>query len=255
VKLRDQVAIITGAGAGIGRESAILFAQEGAKVVVADIADEAGRETCRLIGGDAVFLKADVASWGDTRDMVSETMRRFGRLDILFNNAGIFVSSASDIIGTSERDWDRAIDVNLKSVFMATHHALGAMIPQRHGVIINTASQAGLVGRPRMAAYCAAKAGIISLTRQLAVDYGPYNIRVNCICPGAMEKPMGGPNALSTETPEQFVQRKKRVVENVPLGRFCKAQEAASAALYLACGESAYVTGSALVVDGGFGAL
>jgi NAD(P)-dependent dehydrogenase (short-subunit alcohol dehydrogenase family) len=246
VRLRDKVAIITGAGSGIGREGALLFAREGAKVVVADIVEEMGRETADLIGEDTFFVKVDVSSWDDTERMVSETVRRFGRLDILFSNAGMGLPQATTVAETTEPDWDRIIAVNLKGVFLGARHALPVMMAQRYGVIVNTASRAGIGATPRLAAYCASKGGVVSLTRQLAVDYAPYNIRVNCICPGGLEKPMG-----SHRSPDQFEQRRERLVQKIPLGKLCTAKDIAYAALYLASDESAHVTGTALIVDGG----
>jgi NAD(P)-dependent dehydrogenase (short-subunit alcohol dehydrogenase family) len=244
--LRGEVAIITGAGSGIGRESAILFAREGAKVVIADTAEEAGLETADLIGQDAFFVKVDVSNWGDMERLVSETVRRFGRLDILFNNAGMGLPLATTVAETNESDWDRIISVNLKGVFLGARHALPVMMTQCQGAIVNTASIAGMVGVPRLAAYCASKGGVVSLTRQLAVDYAPYNIRVNCICPGALEKPMG-----RGRSSDELEQRRKRLLPEIPLGRLCSASDVAHAALYLASDESAHVTGMALILDGG----
>ena len=254
MRLQNKVAIITGAGSGIGRESAILFAQEGAWVMVADLVGEAARETAALAGHDAVSMTVDVSNWADVKKMIDQTVQRFGRIDVLFNNAGIYVSGAGAVTETSEADWDRMMAVNLTGVFLGVRHVLPIMIAQRYGVIVSTSSQAGVAARPSMAAYCATKAGILSLTRQLAVDYGRYNIRVNAICPGVMEKPMGGRDALQKETPEKREKRQQRVEQSVPLRRFCTARELACGALYLASHESVHVTGIALVVDGGFGA-
>jgi NAD(P)-dependent dehydrogenase (short-subunit alcohol dehydrogenase family) len=255
MRLRDKVAIITGAGSGIGRESALLFAQEGAKVAVVDIVEEAGRETAELIGEDAFFVKVDVSSWDDTERMVSETVERFGRLDILFSNAGIDLPQATTVVETTEADWDRTIAVNLKGVFLGARHALPVMMAQRYGVIVNTASVAGIGAPRREAAYGASKGGVVLLTRQMAVDYAPYNIRVNCICPGGVDKPTVDRHAFLRQSPGALAQRNERIARRVPLGKLCTARDAAYAALYLACDESAHVTGTALVVDGGTLAL
>jgi NAD(P)-dependent dehydrogenase (short-subunit alcohol dehydrogenase family) len=252
MKLRDQVAIITGAGSGIGRESAFLFAREGARVAVADINEKLGRETSNLIGEAAFFIKVDVSNWQATEGMVQKTLGRWGRLDILFNNAGIDLPQATTVVETSEADWDRTLAINLTGVFLGSRHALPVMMAQRSGVIINTASRAGLAATPGEAAYCASKGAVVSLTRQMALDYAPYNIRVNCICPGVLEKPtLDRHHFLQTRSPVALDQRKEKFVSLNPLGRLCTPTDVAKAALFLACGESAYITGTALLVDGG----
>jgi NAD(P)-dependent dehydrogenase (short-subunit alcohol dehydrogenase family) len=252
MKLRDQVAIITGAGSGIGRESALLFAGEGARVAVADINEKLGRETANSIGEAAFFIKVDVSNWQATARMVQETFERWGRLDILFNNAGIDLPQATTVVETSEADWDRIMAINLTGVFLGSRHALPVMMAQRSGIIINTASRAGLAATPGEAAYCASKGAVVSLTRQMALDYAPYNIRVNCICPGVLEKPtLDRQQFLQTRSPAALVERKEKFVSLNPLGRLCTPTDIANAALFLASGESAYITGTALLVDGG----
>jgi NAD(P)-dependent dehydrogenase (short-subunit alcohol dehydrogenase family) len=252
MKLRDQVAIITGAGSGIGRESAFLFAREGARVAVADINEKLGRETSDLIGEAAFFIQVDVSNWQATEGMVQETLERWGRLDILFNNAGIDLPQATTVVETSEADWDRILAINLTGVFLGSRHALPVMMAQRSGVIINTASRAGLAATPGEAAYCASKGAVVSLTRQMALDYAPYNIRVNCICPGVLEKPtLDRHHFLQTRSPAALDQRKEKFAGLNPLGRLCTPTDVANAALFLASGESAYITGTALLVDGG----
>jgi NAD(P)-dependent dehydrogenase (short-subunit alcohol dehydrogenase family) len=255
MRLEDRVAIITGAGSGIGRESALLFAQEGAQVVVVDIVKEAGRETADLIGENAFFIKVDVSSWADTERMVSTTVERFGRIDILFSNAGINLPQRASVVETAEADWDRIMAVNLKGVFLGARHALPVMMAQGSGVIVNTASTAGIGASPRLAAYCASKGGVVSLTRQLAVDYAPYNIRVNAICPGALEKPVAAVHAAFLQTPGALEERNRQIAQRVPLRKLGVAKDVAYAALYLASDESAHVTGIALIVDGGNHAL
>jgi NAD(P)-dependent dehydrogenase (short-subunit alcohol dehydrogenase family) len=180
--------------------------------------------------------------------MVDETVKRFGRLDILFSNAGVDLPQATTVVETTETDWDRTIAINLKGVFLGARHALPVMMAQRHGVIINTASGAGLRGPRREAPYGASKGGVVLLTRQMAMDYGSYNIRVNCICPGALEKPTVDRHTFLQQSPGALDERNKRVVRWVPLGRLCTASDVAYAALYLASDESAHVTGAALRV-------
>jgi NAD(P)-dependent dehydrogenase (short-subunit alcohol dehydrogenase family) len=255
VRLRDKVAIITGAGSGIGRESALLFAQEGAKVVIADNVEEAGRQTRNLIGDDAFFVKVDVSNWAAMKRLVDEAVARFGRLDILFSNAGINLAQRATVAETGETEWDRIMAVNLKGVFLGARHALPVMMAQRSGAIINTASLAGVAASLRLSAYCASKGGVVSLTRQLAVDYAPYNIRVNCICPAALEKPVGDISLLVEQFPGVLDERRARNVKRIPLARLGEASDVACAALYLASDESAYVTGIAFMVDGGALAL
>ena len=248
MRLRDQVAIITGAGSGIGRESAILFAQEGASVVAVDISEDAVRETADLIGKKAISFKVDVSIWQDTKRMVDEAVGRFGRLDILFNNAGIDLPQATTVVETTEEDWDRIIAVNLKGVFLGARHALPVMMAQGHGNIISTASKAGLRGPPNETAYGASKAGVVQLTRQLAMDYGPHNIRVNCLCPGGLEKPTVDRHAYLKKSPGGVDERNKRLAKWVPLGRLCTAKDVAYAALFLASDESSHVNGTSLEV-------
>lgn len=252
MRLQNKVAIITGAGSGIGRESALLFAREGAGVVVADITESAGRETVELIGDHAFFVKVDVSNGRDAEQMVRQTVQRWGRVDILFNNAGIDLPQATNVVDTAEADWDRILAVNLKGVFWGSRYALPVMMEQRAGVIINTASRAGLAATPQEAAYCASKGAVVSLTRQMALDYAPYNIRVNCVCPGVMEEPtIDRRKFLQARSAEAVAQRNQKFAQLNPLGRLCTPQDIARAALYLASDESAYVTGTALLVDGG----
>jgi NAD(P)-dependent dehydrogenase (short-subunit alcohol dehydrogenase family) len=228
-----------------------MFAREGAKVVVADILEEAGRETAAAIGEAAVFVKVDVSSWQDTERMVQTALEKFGRLNILFNNAGIDLPYATTVVETEEADWDRTIAINLKGIFLGTRHALPIMMAQRSGSIISTASRAGLGATPGEAAYCASKGGVVSLTRQLALDYAAYNIRVNCICPSGLEKPTIDRDSFLQKDAGALSRRNATIEQKIPLGRLCTPQDVAYAALYLASADSVYVTGTALVVDGG----
>jgi NAD(P)-dependent dehydrogenase (short-subunit alcohol dehydrogenase family) len=247
-RLRGKVALITGGGSGMGRASSLLFAREGATVAVVDRADEAGEETVRLIeadGGTASFIHADVADAADVENMVETTVKTYGRLDVLFNNAGIEGPSVN-LLEYGEDDWARIIAVNLTAVYRAMRAAIPHMIEQGGGVILSTASVAGLVGLARSSAYSAAKAGVIGLSRTVALEYGPRNIRVNCICPGFIATPML--DRVLGDRPEEALHRL------FPLRRVGTADDIAHAALFLASDESAYVTGVPFVVDGGFAA-
>lgn len=248
MRLKDRVAIITGAGSGIGRATAFLFAQEGAKVVVADYVAEGGEETVRLIkeaGGEATFVKVDVSKAADTQRMVNTAIDRYGKLDILCNNADI-EGPWAPTEDLSEEDWDRVLSVNLKGVFLGSRYAIPEMLKQDGGVIINTASIAGLIAITNMPAYCASKGGVVLLTKAMALEYAAKNIRINCICPGAIRTPM-----FSRLTLDQ-VETEKAFCNGHPIGRCGTPEEIAHAALYLGSDESSFITGTALVVDGGW---
>jgi len=245
MRLENKVALITGAGSGIGRAAALLFAKEGAAAAIVDITSKGGTETVEMIKGidrDAIFVYADVSKALDVEKSIKSVVEKYGKLDILFNNAG--VAQDCSVVEMSEDEWDRVINVNLKSVFLCSKYAIPHMIKQGEGIIINTASTLGLIAEPNCGAYCASKGGVIALTRALAVEYAPYNIRVNCICPGPTATPM------ILKEPQQQVD-----VSYVPLKRLGKPEEIAHAALFLASEESAYVTGSVLIVDGGTTAI
>ncbi|MCL5075713.1 MAG: SDR family oxidoreductase [Chloroflexi bacterium] len=250
MRLKDKVAIITGAGSGIGRATALLFAREGAKVVVADLAQVMGEETVRAIrgeGGEAIFVQVDVSRAADAERMVGAAIASYGRLDILFNNAGI--NLLGRVTETTEEDWDKVIAVNLKGVFLCSKYALLEMIKQGSGVIINASSAAGIVGLRNLAAYTASKGGVLQLTKNMALDYAPYNIRINALCPGVIETPMTEQVIESQADPAEARRFYER---NRPLGRMGRPEEVAYAALYLASAEASYVTGAALPVDGGY---
>lgn len=244
-KLEGKVAIITGGGSGIGRAISILFANEGAKVVITDLIKEKGEETMKLIkekGGEAIFIQADVSKASDVQEVISAAMKKYGRIDILCNNAGI--PSFGSVIEMSEEDWDKVINVNLKSVFLCSKYVAPEMLKGGGGTIINIASVLGLIGSQGEAAYCASKGGVISLTRAMALDFAP-NIRVNCVCPGSVLTPMY----------ERIISQKKLMpgsFEKIPLKRGAKPEEIAHAVLYLASEDSSYITGSLLVIDGGW---
>ncbi len=253
MKLDGKVAIITGAGSGIGRASALLFAQEGARVVVADIAQAAGEETVGLIrsqGGQAVFVRVDVANAEQVAAMVQTALDAYGRLDILFNNAGLTLPAR--VTETDDSLWSRSLDVNLKGVMLGCKYAIPAMLQSGGGSIVNTASMLGLVASPRQAPYSAAKGGVVMLTKQVAVDYARDGIRCNCICPSEVDTPMHRQFIAESPDPEAT---KRRLMERIPLGRVAHPDELARVALFLASDDSSYITGVALPVDGGLTAL
>ena len=246
MRLGGKVAIITGAASGLGRASAQLFAEHGASVVIADRDTAGGQETVAQIhdtGGQAEFIETDVAVADDADAMVTKAVTCFGKLDILFNNAGIAIRKP--VADLSEDEWDRCIDTNLKGVFLGSKSAIPEMIRGGGGSIINTASIYGVVGGRTRAAYSASKGGIVNLTRSMALDYASQNIRVNCICPGFVETPLLK-KILGTE--EEF----QALVDMHPMGRLGRPIEAAYAAIYLASDEAAFTTGIALPVDGGY---
>lgn len=255
VKLDGKVAIITGAASGIGRATAELFAREGARVVVADINAGGATDTVKAItslGGEALFVQTDITKYGEVEKMVEATMLTYQGLDILVNNAAILAFGT--ILKTKEEDWDRLMAVNLKGVYLCSKLAVPRIIERGGGVIINIASIGGLVGGPALAAYNASKGGVVLLTKNMAIDLAPYNIRVNCLCPGT---------ALTSMANQIFVTRAKGDVDKVesmkeaglrgyPLRRYGKPEEMAQAILFLASEESAFMTGASLVVDGGY---
>ena len=248
MRLKDKVTLITGAASGIGRETALLFATEGARVVVVDISDAAGKETVALIreqGGEAIYVHTDVSQAADCERMVRAAEEQYGQLDVMFNNAGIMHSADDDAVNTSEEVWDLTLAINLKGVFLGCKYGIPALRRAGGGSIINTASFVALVGAatPQLA-YTASKGGVLALTRELAVVHAREKIRVNALCPGP----------LHTELLMKFLdtaEKKQRRLVHIPMGRFGLAQEMAYAALYLASDESSYVTGSEFMVDGG----
>ena len=249
MRLRNRVALITGGTSGIGEATAVLFAKEGAKVAVTGRNESRGHAvTVRILeaGGSAIFIRTDVRRAEECQRAVEETITSFGKLDILFNNAGIFY--AHDALDCTEEEWDLQIDINLKGTFLMSKYALPGMIAQGSGVIINNSSGWGIVGGDKAVAYCASKGGVVLLTKAMAIDHGRQGIRVNCICPGDVETPM---------LPEDARFRGMKWEEylagcsNRPLGRIGTADEIAKAALFLASDESSFMTGASLVVDGG----
>ena len=249
MRLAGKVALITGGTSGIGRATAALFAREGAKVALTGRDEVRGRivlHEVKSAGSEAIFVRSDVRLAADCRRAVDETLKSFQRLDILFNNAGVFVPHT--VPDCPEEEWDLTVDVNLKGTYLMSKFALPHMIAQRSGVIINNSSGWGLVGGDAAAAYCASKGGVVLLTKAMAVDHGRQGIRINCICPGDVETPMLPEDAKRRGvTWEEYL----KGATNRPLGRIGKPEEIARAVLFLASEDSSFMTGSALVVDGG----
>ena len=247
--MKGKAALVTGAASGIGRATARLFAREGAALTLVDINDAAGREVVREIaaaGGRAIFEHADVTRANDCRSVVERARAEFGGLHVLFNNAGII--RRASVLELSEADWDRVMAVNVKSIFLLSKYAIPLMAEAGGGSIINTASGWGIAAGPRAAVYCASKGAVVLLTKAMALDHGPQKIRVNCICPGDTDTPMLRSEARQLGEPaEEFLAEAARR----PLRRVGKPKEIADAVLYLASDASAFVTGTALIVDGG----
>jgi NAD(P)-dependent dehydrogenase (short-subunit alcohol dehydrogenase family) len=247
-RLRDKVALITGAGGGIGRETALLFSREGAAIVAVDVVDAAGKETVDLVekqGGRARYVHADVSRAEDCRAMIAAAEEAFSKLNVLFNNAGIMLNGDDDAVSTSEEIWDQTMAVNLKGVFLGCKFGIPALRRAGGGSVINTASFVALMGAatPQIA-YTASKGGVLALSRELAVIHAREKIRVNALCPGPLRTVLLM-NFLNT--PE----KKQRRLVHIPMGRFGEASEMAKAALFLASDESSFLTGSDFVVDGG----
>jgi NAD(P)-dependent dehydrogenase (short-subunit alcohol dehydrogenase family) len=248
-RLKDKVAFITGAGMGIGREAALLFASEGARVVVADIDEKAARETVRLVegnGGKALGVMGDVAVEADVQRMIEEGARHFGGLHVLYNNAGVLWKDRDrSVLETEERWWDRVMAVNLKSVFWVTKYGIPRLKEAGGGSIVIMGSVSALVGFTRAQdAYTAAKGGLISLTKSLAIQCAPHRIRCNIIHPGIVDTPLQAPYLTDA--------LRKEFAAGIPLGRIAHPREIAQVALFLASDDSSYMTGAELIVDGGF---
>ena len=249
-RLEGKVALITGGTSGIGRATAVLFAREGARVTITGRDEARGAEVVAEIGGaggEGIFVRADVRSAEECERSVSRTLETFGRLDVLFNNAGVYV--ANDVLGCDEDEWDLQVDTSLKGAYLMSRAALPHMIAQGSGSIVHCSSGWGLVGGAKGAAYCAAKGGMVLLTKSMAIDHGPQGIRVNAVCPGDTETPMEHEDARNQGmTWDEYLAFAN---EGRPIPRMGEPEEVARAVLYLASDESSFVTGVALPVDGG----
>jgi NAD(P)-dependent dehydrogenase (short-subunit alcohol dehydrogenase family) len=243
-----KVALVTGAGSGIGRATALTFAREGANVVVADVTVEGGEETVALIkkaGGEAIFVKTDVSKAAEVEALVQTTVATYGRLDCAHNNAGI-AGKSKTVVDDTEDNWDRILAINLKGVWWCMKYEITQMLKQGGGAIVNTASDAGLIGVRRGGAYVASKHGVVGLTKTAALEYAKAGIRVNCVCPGPIDTPMlqgiGGRNQPMID----------RMLKSQPNGRLGKPEEIAEAVVWLCSEAASFVTGLPMPVDGGY---
>lgn len=249
MRLNEQVCLVTGAGSGIGRAIAQCFAKEGATVVAVDVNEEAVKTTQEKItmaGGTCHSLSVDVSQEDEVKDAIATTVERFGQLNVLHNNAGI--SLLKPVTETTEADFDRLLGVNLKGVFFGCKHAIPYMLKQGGGIIINTASELGIVGQPLYSAYCATKGGVLALTRALSTEWAAQNIRVNAICPGPVDTPM---IHAEFELGSDVAAEKAAVISTMPAGRLGKPEDIARVALFLATSDADFVHGAAIVADGG----
>jgi NAD(P)-dependent dehydrogenase (short-subunit alcohol dehydrogenase family) len=245
-RLEGKIALITGGASGIGRASALVFAREGAKVVVSDVAVEGGQKTVQMVqeaGGDAVFIQADVSNAADVEGLVKRSVERYGRLDCAFNNAGI--GHSGTITECTEEEWDRVMAVNLKGVWLCMKYEIVYLAMHGGGAIVNTSSVAGIVGHPTRAIYTASKHGVIGLTKVAALQYAKAGIRINAVCPGPVRTGLTVPDW--TRDP----QAEARAISQVPVGRIGSPEEVAEASAWLCSNAASYITGHALVVDGG----
>jgi len=249
MKLEQRVAVITGAGSGIGRAMALLFAREGARILAGDVNQGSAEETAseiRNAGGTAHPFAVDVTQPDQVRAMIEQSITLYGRIDILCNNAGI--GSTTDVVECEPDEWDRVMAVNVKSVYLGCKYAVPHMITQGGGVIVNTASVAGMVGLPKRASYSASKGAVIALTRQMAIEYVEQGIRVNCLCPGTVDSPWVGRLLSQAADPDAA---RSALVARQPIGRLGTPEEMAAAALYLVSDDASFITGTGLVIDGG----
>lgn len=247
MRLENKVAIITGAGSGIGRQTALRFAEEGARLILADVNEEGVNETINQLedGVEAAFVHVDVSKAADVKNMVDAALAYHGQLDVLFNNAGVMPDADGSVTQTTEEVWDLVMDINLKGVFLGCQYAIPAMLQSGGGSIINVASFVAIIGAatPQIA-YTASKGGVLSMTREIAVEFARKGIRANALCPGPVSTP------LLEELLREPAARARRMV-HIPMGRLAEAKEMANAVVFLASDESSYVNGATFVVDGG----
>jgi len=253
MRLKDKVAIITGATSGIGRAAAVLFAREGAKVVVVGRRKTAGEETARkvkAVGGEAMFVKGDVSKGSEMKNMADKTCEAYGKIDILFNNAGILPdASKKELKDLSEEVWDQVMEVNVKGVFLTSKYVIPEMIKTGGGSIINTSSNFGHIAVKNRSVYITSKGGITLLTKAMALDYAAYNIRVNCVCPAIVETEMASEFLKIARKDEKLW---GEIMSKIPLGRVGTPEDVAYAALFLGSEESSWITGTSLMLDGGY---
>jgi NAD(P)-dependent dehydrogenase (short-subunit alcohol dehydrogenase family) len=247
-QFEGKVALVTGGASGIGRATALAFARAGAKVVVADIAVEAGRETLRMIeetGGDAVFVRTDVSQADEVEALIEQALEAYGRVDCAVNNAGV-IGEMAPTAKCTEENFDQVIGTNLRGTWLCMKHEIAHMLERGGGVIVNMSSVSGIRGLPDFPAYAASKAGILQLTRTATLEYAKWGIRINAICPGTIDTPMvAGVVAARPELEQEFLALH-------PMGRIGKPEEVAEAALWLCSDAASFVTGHALAVDGGY---
>ncbi len=247
--LEDKVALVTGGASGIGRATALTFAREGAKLIIADMNEEGGQQTVHMItenGGDATFVQVDVTSAIEVEAMMSKAVETYGRLDCAHNNAGIGSRPRAPLHECSEETWDRVLGINLKGVWLCMKYEIIQMLRQGSGAIVNTASIMGLVGSwSGTSAYNASKHGVVGLTKTAALEYAKSGIRVNCVCPGYIETPM---TAQAMSDPEQL----ERIIAREPIGRVGKPEEIAESVVWLCSDAASFVTGHTMTVDGGY---
>jgi len=252
MRLQGKVTLITGGADGIGRATALLFGREGSKLAIADFDSEKGIEfegTLKEMGFEGFFVKTDVRESAEVQIMVEATIRHFGRIDILVNNAG--AAGAVPVVELTEDNWDRIIDTNLKGVYLCCKYIIPKMIEGGGGVIVNMASVLGFIGRARASAYNAAKGGVVTLTKNMALDYVASNIRINAVCPGFVDTDLVRRYVNTSDNPTKTYEE---LVQLHPMGRLAKPEEVAYSVLFLASDESSFITGSCLIIDGGYSA-
>jgi len=250
MRLRNKVAVITGAGSGIGRTTALLFSEEGAKVAIVEIDKEKGQDTVDMItrkGQEALLVSTNIADPSQVKSMVTKVIEAYGKMNILVNNAGLYLQG--DVINTNEEEWDKIMAVNLRAAFLCCKYCIPQMIQSGGGVVINVSSEAGIVAIKNQVAYNVSKAGLISLTKSIALDFASQNIRANCVCPGTTETPLVA-SALAKQADPEGARRELEKVR--PANRLGNPEEIAYGILYLASDESPYATGSVLSIDGGY---